>query len=110
MKEWANLTEEGKQIIGHIFTDGRVPLRSLLSIQAVMDGYEGEIYLCDWLQMQPEQQQKMQDFMIKRRGIPEKEFQTTLEACDMCIPLRAALVNITVSTVPQKYLYIRAYE
>lgn len=104
MNEWANLTEEGKQIIGHIFTDGRVPLRSLLSLQAKMDGYEGEVYLCDWEQMSPEQQQKMRDFMVQERGIPERQFDAILLDYDMCIPLRAGLVSIAVSKSPGKYL------
>lgn len=104
MVEYALLTKKGMKQFGHIFPDGRIPLRHILMQEAKIADYSGIIYWADYEKFTEKQKQQIQDFMIKIRKIPEKEFDRFLKENHNCIPLRSELVSAVSSSDVFKYI------
>ncbi len=90
--------------VGHIFPDGKVPLRHILGQAANISGHEGIFYFCDWSKLTPEQKEALVWFMTHERGIPEGEIVALLKESKMCIPIRSEIVSGVASTTPLKYV------
>ena len=66
------LTLEGEELLGYIFTDGRVPLTQQTPISAnlVGLGVDELVFLVDWGRLSELQQQLALTFMTERFGAP----------------------------------------
>lgn len=102
--EEAYLTDEGMKLFGHIFPNGKIPIRSIIAYQSEIADYKGIVYMCDWRMLSDEQKEKLRRFMVEVRGIPEGDFGNLLESHHQCIPLRNEIVSIVGSDESHKYL------
>lgn len=101
--DYATLNEKGLNVIGHIFKDGRIPLRSILMTLANICGCQDAFYMCDWLRLSQRQKDAMNDFMIVDRGVPAEQIDECLETFNFCVPIHSDLVSWISSDEMRKY-------
>ena len=89
---YADLNDEGRRTIGHIFFDGRIPLRTIYLTPANIGGCQDGYYMIDWLRMTEWQREAMREFMIER-DIHVDEFDECLRIFDLCVPIRTDYVS-----------------
>ena len=70
---WAFLNEEGKKLWGDVFPDGSVPVRSMLTEQAKLEGAGTErVFLIDWAALTAEQQNAILEKLSKKFNAPKE--------------------------------------
>jgi len=89
----AFLNEEGMRLFGHIFPDGQVPVKHILTPRLHVKGYDGLVYLVDWTKLDTSQQCQLTDFFVQNRGMTRNEFASLLAESHLTIPLRTSLVR-----------------
>lgn len=67
---WAFLNDEGKKIWGKIFPDGQVPIRSIISQGADLEGLNQteRVFLVDWPELTAEQQDAILTKLSEKSG------------------------------------------
>jgi hypothetical protein len=67
---WAYLNSEGKQVWGDIFPDGKVPIQSIISLPASLEGIDAvqRIYLVDWKELTSQQKEAVLEKLSKKSG------------------------------------------
>jgi hypothetical protein len=85
---WAYLNTEGKQVWGNVFPDGKVPIQSIISVPATLEGIDAvqKIYLVDWKQLTAQQQEAVLDKLRKKSGASKPEILTDI--LKVGLPLR----------------------
>lgn len=68
------LTDAGKKEVGHIFTDGYVPLTQSTPVDAILRGSTKLVFLVDWNALTAEQQDAVIYYMMDKfgEGIPDQ--------------------------------------
>ena len=69
-KTWASLNAEGKKVWGDVFPDGEVPVQSIISQSATLEGIDKieRVFLVDWKELTPQQQEAVLEKLSKRSG------------------------------------------
>jgi hypothetical protein len=69
-RTWAYLNGEGKQTWGDIFSDGEVPIQSIIAQPASLEGIDRaeRVFLVDWKELTKQQQDAILDKISKRSG------------------------------------------
>jgi len=71
-KTWAYLNDEGKRLWGEIFPDGQVPVRSIITQRADLEGAgEERVYIVEWIELNPKQQDAILERLSKKSGAPK---------------------------------------
>jgi len=67
---WAYLNAEGKKLWGDVFTDGEIPIQSIIAQTATLEGVEGieRVFLVDWKELSAEQQKAVLEKIGKLGG------------------------------------------
>ena len=69
-KTWASLNVEGKTVWGDVFPDGEVPVQSIISQSATLEGIDKteRVFLIDWKELTVQQQDAVLEKLSKRSG------------------------------------------
>ncbi len=72
---WAILNAEGKEHWGDIFPDGKVPIRSIIVMQAKLEGIAitQTVFMVDWQQLTTVQQLATLEKLSKLSGASKQE-------------------------------------
>ncbi len=85
---WAYLNSEGRQVWGDVFPDGKVPIQSIISLPASLEGIDAvqSIYLVDWKELTSQQQEAVLDKLSKKSGASKT--QLLKDILKVGLPLR----------------------
>jgi hypothetical protein len=69
-RTWAFLNAEGKAAWGEVFSDGEVPIQSIIAQTATLEGISKveKVFLVDWKALTAEQQKAVLEKIIKASG------------------------------------------
>jgi hypothetical protein len=69
-KTWACLNAEGKAVWGDVFPDGEVPVQSIISQHATLEGVDKteRVFIVDWKELTTQQQDAVLEKLSKRSG------------------------------------------
>ena len=69
-KTWTSLNAEGKAVWGDVFPDGEVPVQSIISQSATLEGIDQteRVFLVDWKELTAQQQDAVLEKLSKRSG------------------------------------------
>lgn len=69
-RTWAYLNAEGKTLWGDIFPDGEVPIQSIITQPATLQGIDQpeKVFLVDWKELTAQQQDCILEKISKRCG------------------------------------------
>jgi hypothetical protein len=67
---WAYLNAEGKTVWGDVFPDGEVPIQSIISLPATLQGIDRaqRIFIVDWKELTTQQQDTVLDKLSQKSG------------------------------------------
>lgn len=89
---WAYLNDEGKKIWGDIFPNGEVPVRSLLTQQARLEGAGTErVFLVAWDKLTIQQKNAIVERLSKNGGEPVEFIWKVIS--QVGLPLREKLTD-----------------
>lgn len=96
---WVNLSDEGKKELGHIFPEGKIPSKSILSEKATLEGQQGTktVYRIDISELTNEQFEKCIDFIMSKnrergiKNVPKSQIKRELKELGF-IPLQSKYV------------------
>lgn len=93
-KHWGVLNELGREQFGHIFPDGIVPLKILISENATLEGKSGvhRIYKVDIDLLTDEQYKQCIKFISERAGVPFDDVKSDFEK-DGFIPMTSKYIS-----------------
>lgn len=89
---WVHLNEEGKKLYGAVFSDGIVPVQSMLPSKAILGGKTQLMFKVDLKQLSREQMNKLVDFISLKFQAPKEAIKKQREN-DGFIPLKADLTS-----------------
>ena len=69
-KTWTSLNVEGKTVWGDVFPEGEVPVQSIITQPATLEGIDKteRVFLVDWKELTAQQQDAVLDKLSKRSG------------------------------------------
>lgn len=69
-KTWTSLNAEGKTVWGDVFPDGEVPVQSIISQSATLEGVDKteRVFIVDWKELTVQQQDAVLEKLSKRSG------------------------------------------
>jgi hypothetical protein len=88
-RTWAYLNAEGKTLWGDIFPDGEVPIQSIITQPATLQGIDQpeKVFLVDWKELTAQQQDGILEKISKRCGASKDVILK--DALKVGLPLRA---------------------
>jgi hypothetical protein len=106
---WAYLNDEGKRIWGDIFPDGEVPVRSIITQRAHLEGAGEEkvlgntrVYIVEWTELTSEQQNVVLERLSKKSGASKDVILKDI--LKIGLPLREKYTNGAGTTRPGLFL------
>jgi hypothetical protein len=91
-KTWVFLNAEGKQIWGDIFSNGEVPVRSIITQPAHLEGAGDErVFIVEWTELTPEQQNAILERLSKKSGASKDVILKDIQKIGL--PLRDKYTN-----------------
>ncbi|MDH5462496.1 MAG: hypothetical protein OEX09_09795 [Candidatus Bathyarchaeota archaeon] len=89
---WAYLNDKGKRIWGDIFPSGEVPVRSIITQGAKLEGVgEERVFILEWSELTPQQQEAILERLSKKSGA-SKDF-IIKDILKIGLPLRQKYTN-----------------
>jgi hypothetical protein len=89
---WAYLNDEGKRIWGDIFPSGEVPVRSIVTQAADLEGAgEERVFIVEWTELTAEQQNAILQRLSKKSGAPKDVILKDIQKIGL--PLREKYTN-----------------
>ncbi len=100
---WTSLNDQGKQLWGDIFKDGRVPIRGLSAQTAQLEG-EGEsrIFLIQWTALEDSQRTAILERLSKRFSAPKEVILKDI--LSKGLPLRERYTDGSVAMHPAMFM------
>jgi hypothetical protein len=70
---WARLNPEGKRLWGNVFPDGVVPVQSIATQHAMLEGIKDveSVFTVDWKELTQDQQKAILEKLSERTGATE---------------------------------------
>lgn len=95
-KHWGILNELGREQFGHIFPDGIVPLKILISENATLEGQEGvhRVYRVDIDLLTDKQYNQCIKFISERAGVSFDAVKSDFEK-DGFIPMTSKYISVS---------------
>jgi hypothetical protein len=92
-KTWATLNAEGKKTWGEIFQDGEVPVQSITTQSAKLEGIDKteRVLLVDWKELTAQQQDAVLEMLSKKSGASKNVILKEILKIDL--PLREKYVD-----------------
>lgn len=92
-RTWAYLNEEGKKVWGDIFPDGEVPVRSIISQRARLEGMKDEmrVFLVEWAELTESQKDAILSRLSEKSGAPKEAILKDI--LKIGLPLREKYTN-----------------
>lgn len=90
---WAYLNDEGKRMWGEIFPDGEVPVRSILTQQAKLEGIKEleRTFLVDWVALTENQKDAILSRLSQKSGASKETILKDI--LKIGLPLREKYTN-----------------
>jgi len=87
---WANLNDDGKKKLGHIFPDGVVPVKCMIGSKATFENKNGvhDIFKIDWNELSDEQKDQCIVYLRYKHHAPSGVIKKDIERIGF-IPLQS---------------------
>lgn len=98
---YATLNKLGRERLGKIFPNSKVPLLTILSKELTIAGITDHFYFADYRQFNQDQKSLLAKFMNDERNIPKNRVPECIDAMKGRVPVSAKFVDTVFEIKPR---------